>query len=115
MVTTTVIQVFTNPIAQAGPDQTVRTGNQVTLDGSASFDPGNFVPLTYHWEQTGGLTVVLGSADNVTTTFMTPAVTQTQVLTFELTVTNTYQLASVPGVVVITVDPYRVLLPLVLR
>ena len=115
VVATTVVYVFTNPVAQAGPDQTVRTGDPVTLDGSASFDPGDFVPLTYHWEQPGGLTVALGNADNVTTTFTTPAVTQTQVLTFELTVTNTYQLASLPDVVVITVNPYRVSLPIVIK
>jgi PKD repeat protein len=115
VVATTAVYVFTSPVAQAGPDQTVRTGSPVTLDGSASFDPGNFVPLTYHWEQLGGPTVALGNADNVTTTFMTPAVTQTQALTFALTVTNTYHIASLPDVVVITVNPYRVSLPIVIK
>ncbi len=112
---TTVVYVLSNPIANGGPDQIVRTGAAVTLNGNASFDPGDFVPLTYHWEQTGGQLITLDSANNVTTTFTTPAITRTQILTFELTVTNTYQLASAPDIVVVTVVPYLVLLPLITR
>jgi PKD repeat protein len=112
---TTTVYVAANPIAQAGPDQTTRTGKRVTLDGSASFDPGNLLPLTYQWQQTGGPAVTLGGASNVTATFTAPAIMQTQVLTFALTVTNALSIASPPDVVVIIVEPYRVLLPLVLR
>ncbi len=112
---TTTVYVTTNPIANAGPDQTVRTGRSVTLNGSASSDPGNFLPLTYHWQQTGGPAVTLTGANNVTATFTAPVVTQTQVLTFALTVTNTQSIASLPDVVVITVEPYRVMLPIVMR
>jgi len=40
----------TPPNAVAGSDQTVLTGVQVILDGSASFDPDNSPdPLTYEW------------------------------------------------------------------
>ncbi len=39
------------PIAEAGPDQPVRAGDLVTLDGSASHDP-ELQPLTYHWSLT---------------------------------------------------------------
>jgi PKD repeat protein len=112
---TTTVYVTTNPIAHAGSDQTVHTGRSVTLDGSASFDPGNFLPLTYHWQQTGGSAVTLSDASNVTATFAAPVVTQTRTLTFELTITNAQSLASSPDVVVITVEPYRVMLPLVMR
>jgi PKD repeat protein len=112
---TTTVYVAANPIAQAGPDQTTRTGKPVTLDGSASFDPGNFLPLTYQWQQTGGPAVILSGVNNVTATFTAPAITQTQVLTFALTVTNALSIASPPDVVVITVEPYHVMLPLVVR
>jgi hypothetical protein len=111
-----VTATFTlKPTAHAGPDQTTRTGRSVMLDGSASRDPGNFLPLTYQWQQTGGLAVALASANNVTTTFTAPAITQTNVLTFELTVTNTQGFASLPDVIVITVGLYRCLLPLILK
>ena len=112
---TTTVYVTTAPIALAGPDQTVRPYRSVTLDGSGSLDLGNFLPLTYHWQQTDGQTVALTGADNVTATFTTPAITQTQVLTFTLTVTNTQGIASLPEVVVVAVEPYRVMLPLVLK
>ncbi len=108
---TTTAYVTSNPIANAGPDQTVRTGKPVTLDGSASHDPGNFLPLTYHWQQAGGPTVTLSNENNVTATFTAPIITQTLTLTFELIVTNTQSIASVPDRVTITVEPYRVLLP----
>ncbi|HSD83484.1 MAG TPA: PKD domain-containing protein, partial [Anaerolineae bacterium] len=111
----TLVYVITNPIAQAGIDQTVSASRLVTLNGSASLDPGNFLPLTYHWQQTGGPAVTLTGANNVTATFTSPAITQTQVLTFELTVTNSQGLTSLPDVVVITVEPYRLMLPLALR
>jgi hypothetical protein len=112
---TTTVQVFDKPVAQAGSDQSVRTGAAVTLIGSASSDPGNFLPLIYHWQQTGGQAVTLSSANNVTATFTAPIITQPKVLTFELTVTNTQSIVSLPDVVVITIEPYRVMLPLVLR
>jgi predicted outer membrane repeat protein len=112
---TTTVYVTSAPIAIAGPNQTVRTRGLVTLNGGASFDPGNFLPLTYHWQQTGGQAATLAGANNMTATFTAPAVTQTQALTFALTVTNSQGIASLPDVVVIAVQPYRIMLPLVLK
>jgi outer membrane protein assembly factor BamB len=37
------------PVANAGPDQTVHVGTQVTLNGIGSSDPDNNLPLTYAW------------------------------------------------------------------
>jgi hypothetical protein len=43
------------PTANAGPDQTVRLGSQVTLNGSGSSDPDNSPsPLSFAWTKTAG-------------------------------------------------------------
>ncbi len=82
------------PIAEAGPNQTVNINVPVTLDGSASSDPGGHLPLTYHWTQTGGPAVILSDNTLSVTTFTAPGVPT--VLTFTLTVTNSLGEASDP-------------------
>jgi uncharacterized repeat protein (TIGR01451 family) len=100
------------PAAVAGAPQTVLSGDKVTLDGSNSIGR---TPLTYSWQQIGGLPVTLTGASNVTATFTAPYITQTQVLTFALTVTDRQNFSSEPSIVAITVEPYRVRLPIVLK
>lgn len=97
------------PTANAGQDQTVQPGALVTLDGSASSDPDGD-PLTYFWRQTGGAAVSFTPTLS-RTTFTAPG---PGVLTFTLTVTDTGGLADSDAVVV-TVEPYHIYLPLVLR
>ena len=111
----TVVITVTNqpPVADAGLDQSVNTLTEVTLDGSGSSDPDGDLPLAYLWTQTGGPAVTISDPTVVTPTFTAPG--DPTVLTFTLTVTDSLGLASAPDEVVITVETYRVYLPLVVR
>jgi predicted outer membrane repeat protein len=93
------------PIADAGSDQTVKSGVLVTLDGSASSDPGGHLPLTYGWAQTGGIPVVLSSDVISQPTFTAPDVTEQTILTITLAVTNSIGQVSPPDGVNVTVVP----------
>jgi len=74
------------PTANAGVDQTVATLSSVTLSGSGTDSDGTIV--SYTWTQTLGTPVTLASTNTATTTFSAPNVAANQVLTFELTVTD---------------------------
>ena len=88
------------PIANAGPNQTVRLGSLVTLNGGGSSDPDNGPgPLTYLWTQTSGPTVSVSAATTANPTF-TPAVAGTY--TFSLIV-NDGQDNSAPANVTLTI------------
>ena len=72
------------PTANAGFDQTVRTGGSVQLFGTGSpHDPDE--DATYHWSQVSGTTVTLSASAN-SATFTAPATPGT--LVFRLTVTD---------------------------
>ena len=88
-VTVTVRPPATNtaPVANAGADQTVQTPATVTLDGSASSDADGDT-LTYTWTQTVGTTVSLASANAATASFSASAITASEDLTFQLTVSD---------------------------
>ncbi len=75
------------------------------MDGSASFDPRGLTPLTYLWTQTSGPTVILTGPETATPTFGAPNVTKTTDLTFQLVVTNSKGVSSIPSSVIITVTP----------
>lgn len=71
------------PSVDAGPDQTVAGGSQVSLAGTGADAEGD--PLTYSWAQTAGTAVTLTGATSQTPSFTAPAKTAAQqVLTFEL-------------------------------
>jgi hypothetical protein len=89
------------PVANAGADKSVSAGTTVSLNGSGSSDPDGHLPLTYHWQQTGGTSVILATPDGASASFTAPATTG--ILTFTLTVTDTLGLASAPDTVKISV------------
>jgi hypothetical protein len=90
----------TAPTANAGVNQSVAPGATVTLNGSASSDPGG-KSLTYLWSQTGGTTVTLSSTTAVQPTFTAPSSAAT--LVFQLVV-NDGTASSTPASVTITVS-----------
>jgi hypothetical protein len=75
------------PVAAAGQDITVASGQTVLLDGSASHDPAGGTITQYRWTQVDGPPVQLAGADTVTPSFPAPVAPAT--LTLRLTVTNT--------------------------
>ena len=86
------------PISNAGSDQTEIQGAAVTLDGSASSDPGSQT-LTYLWTQMGGTDVTLSNDTAVQPTFTAPEASSGGAsLSFQLTVTNTSDLKNTDNV-----------------
>jgi PKD domain len=77
------------PIVNAGTDQDVAAGSDVTLDGSGSGDPDGDA-LTYAWVQLSGPAVSLDSASTSVTGFVAPNVAAgtTETLVFQLTASD---------------------------
>ena len=74
------------PIADAGVDQTVNEGSLVNLDGSGSDDVGI---SSYAWVQISGSNVTISDASIPNPVFTAPAIINTEVLVFQLTVSDT--------------------------
>ncbi len=89
------------PTADAGPYQTVKSGDIVTLDGSNSTDRENNI-VSYEWEQIGGPDVALSASNVLQPTFTAPEIEGTggAALTFELTVTDAGELRNTDRVTI---------------
>ncbi|MGA2404984.1 MAG: Ser-Thr-rich GPI-anchored membrane family protein [Syntrophobacteraceae bacterium] len=95
-----VMSINKPPTAQAGPNQSVRPGTTVTLDGSGSMDEDSDVVL-YRWAQTVGSPVALSDPTVVNPTFVAPDIeAQSEVLVFQLTVADARGLQNKDKVVV---------------
>jgi hypothetical protein len=92
------------PTANAGADQTVKSGAAVALQGSGS-DPENAI-MSYQWRQTGGTAVTLSNASLVHAGFTAPNIaTGTANLVFELRVTDTAGLSATDAMTVTVQSP----------
>lgn len=93
------------PVANAGPDQAIRAGDMVNLDGSASFDDNTASgALSYAWRffsKPGSSTATLASADTATPSFVADVAGTYAV---ELVVTDAGGLASAPDQVEVGSD-----------
>lgn len=88
------------PVSDAGPDQTVTEGDQVTLSGLNSIDLDDGI-AKFFWRQTKGPKVTLNSAQEAQTRFTAPNVDEAgQVLVFELVVTDYSGVTSVDSCIV---------------
>ncbi len=83
---TVTITVNTPPTADAGQDQDVTPGEEVTLDGTGSSDPDDDDQLRYAWAQTDGPQVELSSRTDAAPLFTAPDAPTS--LTFELAVND---------------------------
>ena len=101
-VTITVEPQNQPPTANAGPDQTVNTGDNVILSGSGEDSDGTID--SFLWQQLDGPTVSISDPNNATISFPAPTVEGPESLTFELIVTDDLQ-ATGSDTVVITVNP----------
>ncbi|TQM89983.1 glycine-rich domain-containing protein [Roseinatronobacter monicus] len=91
--------INTRPTADAGADATAVAFQPFTLDGSGTTDPdgptveGNIV--SYQWAQTVGTSVTLSDASEISPSFTPPQPANgapSEILTFELTVTDAFEL-----------------------
>jgi hypothetical protein len=86
--TVTVTWNNIEPSADAGPDQQVIAGGEVTLDGSQSVDPDG-ASLLYQWRQTDGPPVILSDPMAMRPVFAVPLEGfDDTLLSFQLTVSD---------------------------
>lgn len=98
----TIVNANHPPVADAGDDFSIKPGATARLDGSFSFDPESD-PISYHWTQVEGATVLLSGADRAQPTFVVPDVVG-ETLVFELVVDDGRETGS-PDTVTVSVVP----------
>jgi hypothetical protein len=92
------------PVADAGPDQTVKQGTRVRLDAIGSADPEGENPY-YYWSQVKGMPIDLVEPLSLRPYFIAPVVMRPQVLRFRLIVKDKEEAESFPAYVNVTVLP----------
>ncbi|MCG3139016.1 MAG: hypothetical protein HJJLKODD_02892 [Phycisphaerae bacterium] len=95
----------TSPVAIAGADQTVQSGESVVLDGSESFDSETaVVNLNYQWDQVLGIQVTIIDELQSIAQITAPNVSQTTKFQFRITITDESGLSD-SDTIQITVQP----------
>ncbi len=93
-----------SPVADAGADQIGVPAGQITLDGSASFDPDGD-PITFQWAQIAGPGVSLSGANTSRATF---TAVEGQTYSFRLTVKDDKGAQAIARANVTTEQPRQV-------
>lgn len=94
------------PMANAGPDQTISEGTSVTLAASSN-DPGGSHIASYKWSQTSGPKVAFKVSKKGVLTFVAPATEVPLQLTFQLVVVDKLGRKSKPDPVTVTVNQIK--------
>ncbi len=92
------------PIADAGPNKTVKAGTKVKLSGLRSRDPEGEA-LYYSWSQVRGSKVSLLDVNGPEASFQAPQVSEPRTYRFKLRVTDKKGADSLPAYVDVTVEP----------
>ena len=92
------------PVADAGPNQTVKAGSKVKLSGLKSRDAEGEA-LYYSWSQVRGNKIALLDVDNAEASFLAPIVSEKRTYRFKLRVTDKKGADSVPAYVDVVVEP----------
>jgi hypothetical protein len=92
------------PVADAGPNRSVKAGTKVKLSGLRSRDPEGEA-LYYAWSQVRGSKIPLLDVDNAEPSFLAPIVSEKRTYRFKLRVTDKKGADSVPAYVDVTVEP----------
>ena len=92
------------PIADAGPNRTVKAGTKVKLSGLKSRDPEGEA-LFYSWSQVRGSKVPLLDLNMAEASFLAPQVSEARLFRFKLRVTDKKGADSLPVFVDVLVEP----------
>lgn len=90
------------PVAIAGKDTTIIAGENLFISAMKSYDPDNYISMSYQWESLGDYQ--LADATKPVFSFVAPDVADTTDYSFVLTVSDSIK-TSVPDTLVITVVP----------
>lgn len=92
------------PVADAGPNQSVKAGTKVKLSGLKSRDAEGEA-LYYSWSQVRGSKIALLDVNNAEASFLAPTVSEKRTYRFKLRVTDKKGADSVPAFVDVVVEP----------
>jgi hypothetical protein len=92
------------PVADAGKNKSVYSGERVTLNGLGSFDPDGG-SLQYYWSQVRGSKIPLLDPYSAQAQFLAPFVMEERTFRFKLRVTDALGADSLPAYVDIVIKP----------